>query len=317
MRTRIYIDGYNFYYGCLKGTPYKWLDLVKLFEEHIIPRSDVYNATLHDNVGIKYFTAEITNKAAADPNSVNDQRSYHHALYLHSENLLKTIKGSYAVDKVEYPKVEYYEAGIEKEPKDCARVKVWKLEEKQSDVNIAIEAVYDAVMDHTLEQIIFVTNDTDIVPALEKIREHNQKSLRSPIKIGLVIPSKENNEYRKPNKSLSNLADWTVKYIKNSELSESQLPCRIAGRKSSAIKPTSWFKYNQKVEEILEILAASDVLKTIPRAWRWLSEPKPEVKDLPILTSTPDQLLDCEKDIEDVLEHVKAFALYMREKNKS
>ena len=74
MRTRIYIDGYNFYYGCLKGTPYKWLDLVKLFEEHIIPRSDVYNATLHDNVGIKYFTAEITNKAAADPNSVNDQQ---------------------------------------------------------------------------------------------------------------------------------------------------------------------------------------------------------------------------------------------------
>ena len=26
MRTRVYIDGFNLYYGCLKGTPAKWLD---------------------------------------------------------------------------------------------------------------------------------------------------------------------------------------------------------------------------------------------------------------------------------------------------
>lgn len=37
LRTRIYIDGYNFYYGCLRGTPYKWLDLLPLFENHILP----------------------------------------------------------------------------------------------------------------------------------------------------------------------------------------------------------------------------------------------------------------------------------------
>ena len=27
LKTRIYIDGYNLYYGCLKNTSYKWLDL--------------------------------------------------------------------------------------------------------------------------------------------------------------------------------------------------------------------------------------------------------------------------------------------------
>ncbi len=26
MRTYIYIDGFNFYYGAVKDTPYKWLD---------------------------------------------------------------------------------------------------------------------------------------------------------------------------------------------------------------------------------------------------------------------------------------------------
>jgi 6-hydroxy-3-succinoylpyridine 3-monooxygenase len=27
LRTRVYIDGYNLYYGCLKNSPDKWLDV--------------------------------------------------------------------------------------------------------------------------------------------------------------------------------------------------------------------------------------------------------------------------------------------------
>ena len=26
VKTIVYIDGFNLYYGCLKGTPYKWLN---------------------------------------------------------------------------------------------------------------------------------------------------------------------------------------------------------------------------------------------------------------------------------------------------
>jgi hypothetical protein len=29
MRTSIYIDGFNLYYGAVKDTPYKWLNLVR------------------------------------------------------------------------------------------------------------------------------------------------------------------------------------------------------------------------------------------------------------------------------------------------
>lgn len=32
MLTNVYVDGFNLYYGCLKGTPYKWLDLGALFQ---------------------------------------------------------------------------------------------------------------------------------------------------------------------------------------------------------------------------------------------------------------------------------------------
>ncbi len=27
MRTRVYIDGFNLLYGCVKGTPHKWLNV--------------------------------------------------------------------------------------------------------------------------------------------------------------------------------------------------------------------------------------------------------------------------------------------------
>jgi hypothetical protein len=33
MKTTIYIDGYNLYYGLIKNTKYKWLDLQGLFSQ--------------------------------------------------------------------------------------------------------------------------------------------------------------------------------------------------------------------------------------------------------------------------------------------
>jgi 6-hydroxy-3-succinoylpyridine 3-monooxygenase len=62
LRTRVYVDGYNLYYGCLKGTPYKWLDLLKLFEQQILP-SILIPGTARTSLllptAIKFFTADI------------------------------------------------------------------------------------------------------------------------------------------------------------------------------------------------------------------------------------------------------------------
>ena len=32
-RTIVYVDGFNFYYGEVRGTPWKWLDLAALFQK--------------------------------------------------------------------------------------------------------------------------------------------------------------------------------------------------------------------------------------------------------------------------------------------
>lgn len=163
MKTRVYIDGYNLYYGCLKGTPYKWLDLVKLFSEFILPSSAPKDTCLAD-LSIQFFTADIVEKAANSSDSVRDQKSYHRALESLNDQL-QIIKGYYSVKTTSAFQVDI--KNPLKYPKDCERISIWKLEEKQSDVNLAVEAIYDALTHKDLKQIVFVTNDTDLVPALK------------------------------------------------------------------------------------------------------------------------------------------------------
>ena len=46
--------GFNFYYGAIKGTAYKWLNLMKVFESILDPK--------HDIISMKYFTAKVSGK---------------------------------------------------------------------------------------------------------------------------------------------------------------------------------------------------------------------------------------------------------------
>ena len=48
-KTIVYIDGYNLYYGPLKGTKDKWLDLAKF--SHALLSEE------HEIVLVKYFTS--------------------------------------------------------------------------------------------------------------------------------------------------------------------------------------------------------------------------------------------------------------------
>lgn len=36
LRTRVYFDGYNRYYGCVPNTPLKWLDIRALVERVLV-----------------------------------------------------------------------------------------------------------------------------------------------------------------------------------------------------------------------------------------------------------------------------------------
>ena len=64
MRTFVYVDGFNLYYGALKGTPWKWLDLPALFAKVLQPH--------HDILTVKYFTARVSG-TPADPSKPQRQ----------------------------------------------------------------------------------------------------------------------------------------------------------------------------------------------------------------------------------------------------
>lgn len=51
MATNVYVDGFNLYYGCLKGGPHKWLNL-QAFCEVLLPKDDIRL--------IRYFTALVS-----------------------------------------------------------------------------------------------------------------------------------------------------------------------------------------------------------------------------------------------------------------
>ena len=72
-RTIVYVDGFNLYYGSLKKSPYKWLDLQTLFEKLL----GNYNTIIE----IKYFTARVSAREG-DPGAPNRQNAYLKALDL-------------------------------------------------------------------------------------------------------------------------------------------------------------------------------------------------------------------------------------------
>ena len=99
LRTRIYVDGYNFYYGCLKSTPFKWLDLLALFETQVLPGIQAPPPwagrpfELTPRPALKYFTAKILEQAAKATDSVSSQARYHTALRKVHGDRLERVDG--------------------------------------------------------------------------------------------------------------------------------------------------------------------------------------------------------------------------------
>jgi len=70
IKTYVYVDGFNLYYGALKGTPYRWLDLAELCRL-MLPPNDVQR--------IRYYTARVGVRAG-DPDQPVRQQAYLRAL---------------------------------------------------------------------------------------------------------------------------------------------------------------------------------------------------------------------------------------------
>ena len=133
-KTYVYIDGFNMYYGCLRRTPYRWLNLERLCHA-LLPPNDVRR--------INYYTATVGPRIDDPHPPVRQQR------YLRALRTLPSVRlhyGHYLSHVVAMP--------LETPLPDGRRfVRVIKTEEKGSDVNLATHLVSDAYEDAFTKRI--------------------------------------------------------------------------------------------------------------------------------------------------------------------
>lgn len=160
-KTLVYIDGYNLYYGLLKGTKYKWLDLLAFSKALLRPD--------HEIIGVTYFTAHIKT-FPYDQDAVERQNVYIQALEACEK--VKVVHGFYRKSNVLMPVIDD-PCRICENTTD-GLIRVVKLEEKKSDVNLAVQMVVDAAQDMA-DVYVVITGDSDQTGSIEAIRRNYGK----------------------------------------------------------------------------------------------------------------------------------------------
>ena len=206
-RTIVYIDGFNFYYGEVKGTQWKWLDPVKLFQNVLGEQNNV--------IKVKYFTARVQ-PTLNDPDVNVRQDSY-----------LRAIKAYCPLVELYFGHFLRHKISIENANPPPEKVQVWKNEEKGSDVNLALHVLNDAWLNE-YDCAVIVSNDSDLADSLRLVKEQHNKV------IGLVTPGAP---LRGTSRQLKQYADF-VKPIRTWALQASQLPNPIPG--VNIHKPATW-----------------------------------------------------------------------------
>ena len=208
MITNVYVDGFNLYYGCLKGTSHKWLDL------DVLCRTLLPNNQLHR---IRYFTARV--KARDDPLAPVRQDLYLQALSTLPH--VSTHLGHFLVTKARM-------ALATPPPAGPRTVEVLKTEEKGSDVNLATYLLTDAFRGDCQTAVV-ITNDSDLA---EPIRVISQEL---SIPVGLINPHP-----RQASRALLRQGPAFVKSIRPSVLARSQFPAEIVVRGRTIHRPQGW-----------------------------------------------------------------------------
>lgn len=206
MRTIIYIDGFNLYYGAVKGGPNKWLDLQRYFER-LLPHDEIQR--------IYYFTAKI-----AGPRSVN-QETYLQALATLPLIEIRLGKFKLKEAKCRVAACTYGGRRIFKTP-----------EEKQTDVAIGVQLLEDAYEDNC-ERFVIVSGDSDLLPAVYAI-----KRVFSEKQVVVYVPSRHRT--RGAATELRGAADRD-KTLPQELLRHCQFPVKVADSYGGwIVKPSSW-----------------------------------------------------------------------------
>lgn len=206
-RTSVYIDAFNLYYGALKQTSCKWLNLAALCQAYL-PNNHITK--------IKYFTARV----GARPN--DPQQPVRQQTYLRALSTLPNIEiiyGHYLSHAIN----ARLAAPIKGQ---SPYVKVIKTEEKGSDVNLATHLLHDAHLNR-FDIAVVISNDSDLLCPIQIVRTELGKP------IGILNP------HKKPSKALLPHLDF-IKQIRQGALANCQFPDVLEDAQGRITKPAGW-----------------------------------------------------------------------------
>lgn len=208
MKTRVYIDGFNLYFGAVKGTNYKWLNVVEMARRHLQPQNEI--------IATKYFTAEL-NPRPHDPDQPNRQRIYLRALRTLPN--LEIFFGHFLSRDKSMRLAKPSDTG----PKT---VKVIKTEEKGSDVNLASQLLKDA-FNNAMDCAVLITGDSDFKMPVQIVKDE------LGVPVGVLNPQKT------PCAELRQYATF-YKHLRSGKLRQSQFPDILTDAQGTFHKPNIW-----------------------------------------------------------------------------
>ena len=212
--ANVYIDGFNLYYGALKGTKYKWLDLSAMCQK-LLPNRTIGR--------IRYFTARIT-VLPHDPYGPARQNAYLRAL-----STLPNLTIHYGKFVARPQSAPVYPLTSPTPGSPPQLVTILRTEEKRSDVNLATLLMLDCV-DDVFDEVVVISNDSDLtLPIDYSVRRFNKTA-------GVINPHRNGS----PSGELSKVATWTYLTINPSVLANSQFNPVIQMGNSQVTKPSSW-----------------------------------------------------------------------------
>ncbi|HWT05498.1 MAG TPA: NYN domain-containing protein [Xanthomonadales bacterium] len=201
--TNIYVDGFNLYYGAVKSTPYKWLDVAGLCQR-ILPKITINR--------VRYFTAMVD--GSRDPSAPQRQQIYLRALAT-IPNL--TIHRGFFLTKPTWMPVETPPPKV---------IRVIKTEEKGSDVNLATYLMLDAFRGD-FDQAIVVSNDSDLAEPIRIVQAE----------LGLAVGVF--NPHKRPAYEITKVARF-MRNIHVTTVANSQFPATLTDARGTFSKPASW-----------------------------------------------------------------------------
>lgn len=207
MKTNVYIDGFNLYFGAVKGTPYKWLDLSALCSK-LFPKNQINR--------IRYFTAIVD---ARPPDLQQPVRQQTYLRALHTIPDLSVHLGTFRTRPVRMRLVQPPRFGSK-------TAEVWKTEEKGSDVNLASYLLLDAFRRDCEVAIVF-SNDADLRKPIDIAKDD------LGVKVGVVNP-------HPPERRSRDLQPTFFRQLRKGPVGACQFPEVMADARGQFRKPSSW-----------------------------------------------------------------------------